>query len=67
VFGDEYRHYQGSSQKNRPLETEASKVTVGARLTAWTTKYRERGEVERIVPIVFALIYTAELIRQVTG
>lgn len=33
-------------------------------LRAWASKYRELGQVERIVPWVFALIYLAEIIRQ---
>ena len=31
---------------------------------AWLAQYRELGEVERIVPWVFALIYAAEIVRQ---
>jgi len=34
-------------------------------MRAWASKYRELGQVERIVPWVFALIYLAEIIRQV--
>jgi hypothetical protein len=33
---------------------------------AWVAQYRELGRVERLVPIVFVLIYLVELIRQVT-
>lgn len=33
-------------------------------LRAWASKYREQGQVERVVPCVFALIYLAEIIRQ---
>jgi hypothetical protein len=32
-----------------------------------TGRYRELGRVERIVPWVFALIYAAELVRQLVG
>jgi hypothetical protein len=33
----------------------------------WLFSFHELGTIERIVPIVFALIYVAELIRQVTS
>jgi hypothetical protein len=65
VFGDEYRHYQGAGRVAESTETKASRARMEARLAAWTNKYRELGEVERVVPVVFALIYTAELVRQV--
>ena len=31
---------------------------------AWAAQYRELGRVERVVPWVFALIYLAEIVRQ---
>ena len=65
VFGDEQRYYQAAGQVHEATEVEASKARTKARLTAWTNKYRELGEVERVVPVVFALIYAAELVRQV--
>ena len=65
LFGDEYRHYQESGRKPLPTEPKVPDVGRRARIAAWTDKYRELGEVERVVPIVFVLIYTAELIRQV--
>lgn len=65
VFGDEYRQYQQSGRKPVPAELPISNVARRARLAAWTNKYRELGEVERVVPIVFALIYAAEIARQV--
>jgi len=34
-------------------------------LRPWLAQYRELGRVERVVPVVFALIYLAELLRQV--
>jgi hypothetical protein len=33
-------------------------------LRSWAAQYRELGSVERIVPWVFALIYAAEIVRQ---
>jgi len=65
VFGDEYRHYQESGRKPGSAETVISDVGRRTRMTAWTNKYRELGEVERVVPIVFALIYASEIARQV--
>ncbi|MGA2452023.1 MAG: hypothetical protein ABSG93_00765 [Solirubrobacteraceae bacterium] len=67
VFGDEYRHYRGTSSLGRVVGAPVSRANIGARLAAWTTRYRELGEVERVVPIVFAFIYVAELIRQITS
>jgi hypothetical protein len=34
---------------------------------AWAAQYRELGRVERVVPWVFALIYVAEILRQLLG
>jgi len=34
---------------------------------AWLAGYHELGTVERVVPLAFAGIYVAELIRQATG
>jgi hypothetical protein len=34
------------------------------RLRAWLAQYRELGRVERVVPWIFALIYLAEVLRQ---
>ncbi len=65
VFGDEYRHYQESGRKPGSAETVISDAGRRTRMTAWTNKYRELGEVERVVPIVFALIYASEIARQV--
>ena len=61
VFGDEYRHYQAQGAPPVVL------ASIGARAAAWTTRYRELGEVERVVPIIFASIYIAELMRQLTS
>lgn len=36
-------------------------------LRGWLAQYRELGRVERIVPWIFALIYLAEILRQLTG
>jgi hypothetical protein len=35
-------------------------------LRSWVAQYRELGQVERIVPWIFAGIYAAELVRQAT-
>jgi len=34
---------------------------------AWLAQYRELGRVERIVPWIFALIYAAEIVRQLAA
>ena len=36
-------------------------------MRAWAAQYRELGRVERVVPWVFALIYLAEILRQLLG
>lgn len=36
-------------------------------LRSWVAQYWELGRIERIVPWVFALIYLAEIVRQLTG
>jgi len=36
-------------------------------LRAWLGQYRELGQVERIVPWVFAVIYLAEIVRQLVA
>jgi hypothetical protein len=38
-----------------------------AALRAWAAQYRELGRVERVVPWIFALIYLAEILRQLVG
>ncbi|PTL60796.1 hypothetical protein C7Y72_10570 [Paraconexibacter algicola] len=57
LFSEEYRLYKGEVVAQ-------GEVGRRARISAWATKYRELGEVERIVPVVFALIYIIELLRQ---
>lgn len=62
MYGDEYRHYKaGSTSDGGASSTERRRR---ARLTAWAAKYRELGEVERLVPVVFGLIYLSEILRQ---
>jgi hypothetical protein len=36
-------------------------------LRSWVAQYRELGSIERIVPWVFALIYVAEIVRQLAA
>ncbi|MGH2761261.1 MAG: RipA family octameric membrane protein [Thermoleophilaceae bacterium] len=36
-------------------------------LRSWLAQYRELGSIERIVPWVFALIYAAEIVRQLAA
>jgi hypothetical protein len=37
-----------------------------ASLAGWTARYRELGEVERVVPVIFGFMYAVELVLQVT-
>lgn len=36
-------------------------------IRSWAGRYRELGQIERIVPWLFALIYVTELVRQAAG
>ncbi len=36
-------------------------------LRSWFLQYRELGRIERVVPWVFALLYSAEIVRQLLG
>lgn len=56
LFSDEWEHLQST---NRPR-----RFWPPSSLRAWLHGYRELGAVERIVPLAFACIYAAELIRQ---
>jgi hypothetical protein len=55
VYGAEWDHLK-KEPSSRTLRRDA--------VRAWVGQYRELGQVERIVPWVFATIYTAELLRQ---
>src|SRR4051794_39625076 len=54
VFGDEWERLKRNTVPERRRH-------LGSRLL----QYRELGRIERIVPWVFALIYVAELVRQI--
>lgn len=56
VYGDEWLRL-----RREPLRFALKR----GRLRPWLAQYRELGRVERVVPWVFALIYVAELLRQV--
>lgn len=58
VFGDEWAFLKKTS-------AEADNVERKRRFSEWTEKYRELGQVERVVPVVFGAIYLTELIRQI--
>lgn len=58
IFAEEYRHYKGES------EVQSDPPSRRARLSRWVGKYRELGEVERVVPVVFAAIYVIEILRK---
>lgn len=56
VYGDEW---------NR-LRKEPARLTLHRdAMRSWLVQYRELGRIERIVPWVFVLLYTAEILRQV--
>lgn len=58
VYGDEWDR----------LRREPVKFSVRRdALRSWLAQYRELGSIERIVPWVFALIYTAEIVRQLAA
>jgi hypothetical protein len=59
LFGDEWRHLQGSKHPRRLWPPAAAR--------AWLDGYHELGTIERIVPLAFAVIYVIELIRQVAS
>ena len=58
LFAEEYRHYKGEASAQEGRQSRRT------RLSLWASKYRELGEVERVVPAVFAAIYLIELLRQ---
>jgi hypothetical protein len=57
VFGDEWQRLKPSGKRE-----DARRQRVRTRLG----KYRELGQVERVVPWIFVAIYSAELFRQLT-
>jgi len=56
VFGDEWQRL-----KRDPVKFALKPQS----LRGWASRYRELGQVERVVPWVFALIYLAEIVRRV--
>jgi hypothetical protein len=56
VYADEKRIYKSDSVRFQPRRKVIRK---------WMAQYRELNRVERIVPIVFGVLYVAELVRQV--
>jgi len=65
IFGDEYDHYRKSPNRSETQRTRRGRML--SRTSSWAAKYRELGEVERVVPIVFAAIYSVEIIRQIAA
>jgi hypothetical protein len=59
LFSDEWRHLQ---EMKKPAE-----LWPPRKLGAWLGGYHELGTIERVVPLAFAAIYLAELVRQVAG
>ena len=57
VYGDEWQRL-----KTPAAQAQAARRRLAQRLA----QYRELGQVERIVPAIFALIYVAELVRQIS-
>lgn len=62
VFAEEYEHYTSVAAK--PAADAGSRLQGVER---WARRYRELGEVERFVPVAFAGLYFAELLRQLTS
>lgn len=58
VYGDEWDRL-----KKEPIRLALRRETV----KSWLSQYRELGRIERIVPWVFASIYSIELVRQIAG
>lgn len=56
IYGDEWKRLRRDPAR--------FSLRPGA-LGLWLRQYRELGQIERIVPWVFALIYLAEIVRQV--
>lgn len=56
VYGDEWDR----------LRREPVKFSL-RRVRSWLAQYRELGSIERVVPWVFALIYAAEIVRQLAA
>jgi hypothetical protein len=56
LFSEEWDHLQNARNPARAWPPRA--------LRAWLEGYHELGTVERVVPLAFAAIYVAELIRQ---
>jgi hypothetical protein len=63
VFGDEWDRLKASKPTSESGQSQRRRDA----LRAWTGKYRELGQVERIVPFVFGAMYVIELIRQATS
>jgi hypothetical protein len=59
LFSAEWQHLQSTKAPRR--------LWPPAALRAWLHGYHELGAAERVVPLAFAGIYIAELIRQATS
>lgn len=53
VYADEWSRLRPAEPKKK-------------RLRDWAAQYKEQGQVERIVPVVFAMIYAVELVRRIS-
>lgn len=56
VYGDEW-----AALSREPIKFALRRDT----LRSWAAQYRELGRIERIVPWIFAVIYSVEIIRQI--
>jgi hypothetical protein len=56
VYGDEW-----NALKREPVKFALRRDT----LKSWVAQYRELGRIERIVPWIFVVIYSIEIIRQI--
>ncbi|MBS1844261.1 MAG: hypothetical protein JST53_07570 [Actinobacteria bacterium] len=62
LFGEEWERLKRDSPHGGSGEEKQTRTWAGK-----LAGYRELGEIERIVPVVFSAIYVAELIRQGVG
>ncbi|MDQ3627761.1 MAG: hypothetical protein M3419_02915 [Actinomycetota bacterium] len=60
VYGDEWKRL-----RREPVTLRSSLRR--RELRSWVAQYRELGRVERVVPWIFALIYLAEIVRDVNA
>jgi len=61
IFSDEFQRYR---EMTPPSASPDALADPGSRVASWRFRHRDLGEVERVVPLVFAVVYAAEIVRQ---